>query len=720
MFAGSYLRLQPLSGGIVELCFDAQEGKVNILSQAALLELRAAVDEIKGQTSQLRGLILSSAKDSFILGADIKEFLPIFSEPDEVLLGYLNQAHSILRDIEELPLPTVTLINGEALGGGCEIALSTDFRVMAEGANIGLPETKLGILPGFGGSIRLPRLIGVENALEWIATGQSNSADNALQVGAVDAVVDGSRLLDAGLHLIEQCNAGKIDWQSRRHNKTGPLKLGKTEAMMAFETAQAVIFQKAGAHYPAPLAVVDLIKQSAAMSRDEALQLEAQSFAQLAKTDVCRCLIGLFLNSQLLKKQARTAAKLALPVERAGVLGAGIMGGGIAYQSALKGVPAVMKDITPQALQLGIKEASKQLNKRVDRKRLTNDQALQIMGAISPTLNMSELVGVDVVVEAVVERADVKAAVLAEAEQVAGDNAVLASNTSTISIDKLAESLQRPERFCGMHFFNPVPVMPLVEVIRGAQSSEQTIATVEAYAAKMGKTPIVVNDCPGFFVNRVLFPYLYAFNLLLRDGADFRQVDKVMERFGWPMGPAYLQDVVGIDTCCHGMAVMAEGYPDRMKAGGETAPELLFAVNRLGQKTEQGFYRYDADKKGKPKKFNDESVDAVLAALHPEGVQKMERNDIIARMMVPMCLEVVRCLEEGVIATANEADMALIMGIGFPPFRGGAVSYMESIGLEKFCLLADGFAHLGPLYQPTEKLREMAASGQSFFAREDA
>ncbi len=715
MFAGSHVQLEGLADGIIELRFDAKGAKANILSQAALTELRTAVAELK-QSVGLKGLILASAKDSFILGADITEFLPIFDGPADVITGYLNQAHDILRDIEELPVPTVTVINGEALGGGCEIALSTDYRIMAEGSKIGLPETKLGIIPGFGGSIRLPRLIGVENALEWIATGQNNRTDKALEVGAVDSVVSPDKLRAAAVHLIDQCNTGKLDWQAQRARKTGPLKLGKTEAMMAFETAQAVIFQKAGPHYPAPMAVVDLIKKSAAMERDDALQMEAEYFVQLAKSDVCRCLIGLFLNSQMLKKQARAAAKQALPVELAAVLGAGIMGGGIAYQSALKGVPAVMKDITPQALQLGISEASKQLNKRVERKRLSNERALQIMGSISPTLNMTELAGANLVVEAVVEKADVKAAVLAEAEQIVAENAVLTSNTSTISIDRLAGNLQRPQQFCGMHFFNPVPVMPLVEVIRGSKTSDQTIATVVAYAAAMGKTPIVVNDCPGFFVNRVLFPYLYAFNLLLGDGADFRQVDKVMERFGWPMGPAYLQDVVGIDTCCHGMAVMTEGFPDRMASEGESAPGLLFKAKRLGQKTGLGFYRYETDKKGKPKKLNDDSVDAVLAALHPDGVQKLERKDIVARMMIPMCLEVMRCIEEGIIASANEADMALIMGVGFPPFRGGAVRYMESMGLDKFCQLADSYAHLGPLYQPTDKLRDMAANGQSFFS----
>jgi len=715
IFAGSHVQLESLADGIIELRFDAADAKVNILSEAALGELRTAVDALKQQTDA-HGLIISSAKDSFILGADITEFLQTFAGPQETIIEYLNQVHDIFRDIEDLPMPTVTAINGEALGGGCEVALTTDYRVMAEGAKIGVPETKLGIIPGFGGSIRLPRLIGPENALEWIATGQSQSADKALAVNAADSVVDAAQLREACLHLLGQCQAGKLDWQTRRARKTGPLTLGKVEAMMAFETAKAVVFQKAGPHYPAPMTAIDLIQKSAGMARDEALQMEAQYFVQLAKTDVCSCLVGLFLNSQMLKKQARAAAKQALPVKQAAVLGAGIMGGGISYQSALKGVPVVMKDIAPEALQLGISEASKQLNKRVERKRLSNEQALQVMGSISPTLNMSELAGANVVVEAVVEKAEVKVAVLAEAEQVVAETTVITSNTSTISINHLAKSLKRPEQFCGMHFFNPVPVMPLVEVIRGAKTSDQTIATVVAYAAGMGKTPIVVNDCPGFFVNRVLFPYLFAFNLLLRDGADFRQVDKVMERFGWPMGPAYLQDVVGIDTCCHGSAVMAGGFPDRMHAECESAPQLLFQAGRLGQKTDQGFYRYEPDKKGKPKKLNDDSVDVVLAALQPDGSKKFERDDIIARMMIPMCLEVVRCVEEGIVATPNEADMALIMGIGFPPFRGGALRYMDAMGLDKFCQLADQFKNLGPLYQPTDKLREMAAAGESFFA----
>ena len=320
----------------------------------------------------------------------------------------------------------------------------------------------------------------------------------------------------------------------------------------------------------------------------------------------------------------------------------------------------------------------------------------------------------DVVVEAVVENPKVKLAVLADVEATVGADAIIASNTSTISIDHLAGALQKPERFCGMHFFNPVPVMPLVEVIRASKTSEETISTVVSYATAIGKTPIVVNDCPGFLVNRVLFPYFLGFNLLIRDGADFRQVDKVMEQFGWPMGPAYLQDVVGIDTCHHAIEVMEQGFPDRMKFDETSILDLLYEGKRYGQKNGKGYYHYEPDAKGRPAKTFNEEVLSLIQQVQSEP-KEFDPQEIIGRLMVPMCLEVVRCLEEGIVASAAEADMALIMGIGFPKFRGGALRYIDTIGAQQFCAMADQLAHLGNLYQVPEGLRKMADSGKKYF-----
>ncbi|OYW93715.1 MAG: fatty acid oxidation complex subunit alpha FadB, partial [Pseudomonadales bacterium 32-61-5] len=415
-----------------------------------------------------------------------------------------------------------------------------------------------------------------------------------------------------------------------------------------------------------------------------------------------------------LKKKAKAYDKQARDVKLAAVLGAGIMGGGIAYQSAVKGTPILMKDIREEGIQMGLNEASKLLGKRVEKGRLTPEKMAEALNAIRPTTSYGDFGNVDIVVEAVVENPKIKQSVLAEVEGLVSEDAIIASNTSTISISLLAQALKRPENFCGMHFFNPVHMMPLVEVIRGEKTSETAIATTVAYAKKMGKSPVVVNDCPGFLVNRVLFPYFGGFARLVSAGVDFVRIDKVMEKFGWPMGPAYLMDVVGMDTGHHGRDVMAEGYPDRMKDERRTAVDALYEADRLGQKNGKGFYSYETDKRGKPAKVVDESVKAVLAPIVYEQ-REVTDEDIINFMMIPLCLETVRCLEDNIVETAAEADMGLIYGIGFPPFRGGALRYIDSIGVAEFVALADKYADLGPLYHPTAKLREMAASGQRFY-----
>jgi 3-hydroxyacyl-CoA dehydrogenase/enoyl-CoA hydratase/3-hydroxybutyryl-CoA epimerase/enoyl-CoA isomerase len=313
-----------------------------------------------------------------------------------------------------------------------------------------------------------------------------------------------------------------------------------------------------------------------------------------------------------------------------------------------------------------------------------------------------------------VENPKVKQAVLAEVEGHVREDAIIASNTSTISITYLAQALKRPENFCGMHFFNPVHMMPLVEVIRGEKSSVTAIATTVAYAKKMGKTPVVVNDCPGFLVNRVLFPYFGGFARLVNMGADFQRVDKIMEKFGWPMGPAYLLDVVGLDTGHHGRDVMAEGYPDRMADNVRTAADVMYDEGRLGQKTGKGFYSYETDKKGKPKKVVDpQSYDLIKSVVQEN--REFTDEEIVEIMMVPLCLETVRCLEDGIVESAADADMGLIYGIGFPPFRGGALRYIDTLGVAEFVAIADKYAEFGPMYAPTEKLREMAKNGKTFF-----
>ena len=714
IFSGKSIQCTSLDAGITQLCFDAQGEHVNKFDQRTLAELTEVVAALRADAS-IQGLLITSGKDAFMVGADITEFLGHFAKPEAELTEWIMGTHRLFCALEDLPFPSVTAINGVCVGGGLEFSMSTGFRVLAANARIGLPETKLGIFPGWGGTVRLSRLAGADNAIEWIASGELNSAEAALGIGVADAVVAPGREREAALDLLGQAIAGSLDWKARRQHKLDPLKLNETERMMVFDSAKSFVGAKAGPNYPAPLAGIVAMEKGATLGRDEALAIEAADFARIAKTPSAFNLVANFLADQFVGRTAKQVAKAGAKVQLSAVLGAGIMGGGIAYQSASKGTPIIMKDIQEKALALGLAEADKLLVKAVERGKMSADKMAQTLNRIRPTLNYGDFKDVDLVVEAVVENEQVKASVLADLERQVKDDAILASNTSTISITRLAEGLQRPENFCGMHFFNPVPRMPLVEVIRGAKSSDRAVATTVGYALAMGKTPIVVNDCAGFLVNRVLFPYFGGFERLVADGVPFQRIDQVMEAFGWPMGPAFLLDVVGIDTAVHADRVMAQAFPDRMAPEGRTAMEALFDQKRFGQKNGLGFYAYVADRKGVPRKQADPAAQAILAPLVRRDLNDaITDQDIIDRMMLPMILECSRCLEDGIVATPVDVDLALIYGLGFPPFRGGALRYADAVGLRALCERAQAFRHLGKLYHPTAQMIQLAEAGSTF------
>ena len=714
LYTGPAFSVAALGDGIVELKFDLAGESVNKLNQVALRDFAAATQAI-AKDGSVRGVVVTSGKPVFIVGADVTEFGAMFAAGEEAIAKSVLEVNRMLCAFEDLPVPTVVAINGVCLGGGLELALACDYRVMSTAASVGFPEVKLGIFPGFGGSVRMPRIIGVDNAVEWICAGADKKADAALKDGAVDAVVAPEQLRDAALSMLQQCIAGKLDWKGRRATKLAPIKLNQMEMTMAFTSSMAVVGAQAGTNYPAPMLAIKNMQEAATLGRDAALEVEARYFAKAAITPQANALIGVFLADQGVKKAAGAWEKKSRKeIKQAAVLGAGIMGGGIAYQAAYKGTPIVMKDIRDDALALGMNEAGKLLAKQVEKGRMTPARMSETLSRIRPTLNYGDFGSVDIVIEAVVENPRVKKAVFAELEGLVRDDTIIASNTSTISISLLAEGLKRPQNFVGMHFFNPVNMMPLVEVIRGKQSSEEAVAATVKLASQMGKTPVVVNDCPGFFVNRVLFPYFAGFHMLLRDGADFLGVDKAMEKFGWPMGPAYLMDVVGMDTAVHAAAVMAEGFPDRMSHEWKNTTQVLVANQRYGQKNGKGYYVYAPDKKGRPKKSVDPATyDLLKDVVAPR--REFTPEEIVARCMVPMVNEVARCLEEKIVASPYEADMSLLYGIGFPPFRGGACRYIDQTGVASFLATADQLAPLGKLYEAPKLLRDMAASGKKFF-----
>ncbi|NSM11186.1 fatty acid oxidation complex subunit alpha FadB [Moraxella bovoculi] len=714
IYQGKSIQVSRLDGDIVKFHFNNENESVNKFDQATNAEFKEAVIALEND-STIKGAIVTSGKKVFIAGADITEFISYFKRPQDELETWLLDINDTFNRFEDLPFPKVCAINGAALGGGCEMTLVCEYRIMGQSGQVGFPETKLGIFPGFGGSVRAPRIIGVDNALELIATGNSLRPADALKVGLVDAVVADDILEQSAIDLVHKCISGEIDWQAKRAEKLEPVKLNKTEQAMAFNSAKGVIFAKANPkHYPSIALALDAVERHANLGRDEAVKIEATNFAKSAKTPQAAALVGVFLNDQLVKKRAKDQSKSAHDIDEMAVLGAGIMGGGIAYQSAVKGLPIIMKDIKAEQLDLGMNEASKLLSKEVERGKISTAKMGETLSKIRPTLNYGDFATPDIVIEAVVENEKIKKSVLAETESLIKDTAILASNTSTISITELAKSLKRPENFVGMHFFNPVHRMPLVEIIRGEKTSDEAVATTVALAQKMGKTPIVVNDCAGFLVNRVLFPYFGAFDLLIKHGADFVKIDKVMEKFGWPMGPAYLLDVVGIDTGVHASSVMADAFPERMNPDYKSATTVMFENNRLGQKNGAGFYKYELDKKGKPKKSVDTTTYELLKAVQ-DGNADFDEQEIIDRLMVAFCTETVRCLEDSIVASAGEADMAMLMGLGFPPFRGGPCRYIDQVGVKEFVALCDKYAHLGKAYEAPQMLRDMAERGESFY-----
>lgn len=715
IYEGKSLSVVMTDDGIAELVFDAQ-GSVNKFDQQTVSELDQATTAIKSAEG-VKGVLVRSAKSTFIVGADITEFTRLFDLPEAEVLAWVGKTSQVFDRFEDLPVPSICAINGFALGGGFEMTLVCDLRVADTTTRLGLPEVKLGLMPGFGDTVRLPRIIGSDNALEWMTTGRDRNGEKALKEGAVDAVVASENLRQAARTMLLDAIAGKFNWQQRREQKMAPLSLNKNESMMSFSTAAAMVAAQAGKHYPAPHKMVETVQKASKSGRTEALKLENQGFVALSKTDACKAQVGIFLADQLVKSKGKKMAKAATKVvKQHAVLGAGIMGGGIAYQGAVQGIPMVMKDIAQPALELGLAEAAKILTNGMQRGKVDANKMASTLNNISATLDMKAIADADLIIEAVVENPKIKAAVLKEVEQTVSDDAIICSNTSTISINQLAKALDKPERFCGMHFFNPVHKMPLVEIIRGENSSESTIASVVAATLKMGKTPIVVNDCPGFLVNRVLFPYFAGFSRLLIDGADFITVDNVMEKiFGWPMGPAFLLDVVGMDTADHASSVMSDGIPERMQKIDNDPVTLLYSNQRFGQKNGKGFYNYGTDKRGRPNKVAAPETYALFQG-HVADKRDFAAEDIIARVMIPMANEAIRCLEEGIVGSAAEADMALLYGLGFPPFRGGIFRYIETMGLSNFVALADKFADLGPIYQISDGVREMAASNKSYFA----
>lgn len=713
MFEGNSIRLQPLADGLVELVFDRRGEAINKFDARTVAELREAVAVLAADTG-LRGVLITSPKDVFIVGADITEFGATFQQSAEAITAGVRRSNEVFVALEDLPVPTVAALNGYALGGGLELALAATLRVMSTAAQVGVPEVKLGLFPGFGGTVRLARVAGLETAMRWVATGTPADARTAHAAGVVEAVAEPEALRDEALALLRRCVAGEVDWRAQVARKRSALP---GDAATFAATAQQVLEELAprlGRHQPAAPMALAMMAEGASQPRDEALRLEAEAFGRVARTQAAASLVRTFLNEQAVRKAAKKQAAGAKAPARAAVLGAGIMGGGIAFSSALAGIPVRMKDIRADQLDLGMTEAAKQLGRRVQAGRLPQAKADAVLAAITPQLDDAGLDAADLVVEAIVERLAVKQQVLAALEPQLRPDALIATNTSSLRLADIARPLARPQNLVGMHFFNPVPAMPLVEVVRGPQTSDAAVAAAVAYSLAMKKTPIVVADGPGFLVNRVLTAYFNAFNELVAEGVDFTAIDRAMESFGWPMGPAWLNDVVGMDTGAHVGDVITAGHPARMRAIEANPVHRMVRAGRLGQKSGAGFYRYERDAAGKPRRSADPAAQALLADLAPGGFTPMADEAIVERLMLPLLAEAIAALEDGSVASAAELDMALLLGVGFPAWLGGPLQYADWLGAAELLRRLEAHAAHGPAYAPPELLRQMAAQQRRF------
>lgn len=708
LFDGDVIRVELDGTGIAELCFDRRDGKINKFDNRTGEELRSAVAALRSAPG-LHGVLVTSAKNDFIVGADIFEFAALFAQTSQQIAQQIARYNDVFTAFEDLPVPSVAAINGLALGAGFEFAMTSDLRILAESAQIGLPEVTLGIIPGLGGTVRLPRISSLTTALEWIATGKPQSASRALSAGVADAVASSEALCQTARDRLWSL-IGSQDWRAIRLRKNASL----VAQAAAFAQCRAAL-SKVTVHEPAALLAVEVIETGCALPRDRALQVEHRAFVRNAHSQAASGLVQIFINEQFIARKTKSHEVRARKVAQSAVVGAGIMGRGIAVVAALHGTSVLMTDIAEAALVRGMAEARNDLDKKVSSGNVTREWAESRLALIRPVRDYAGFESVDFVIEAVAEDMTIKKIVLADIERCVTPDTVIASNTSSLSIGEMAGVLARPENLVGMHFFNPVPAMALVEVVRGSTTSREATATAVAFARSMGKTPIMVNECPGFLVNRILTPYMLGFLRAVHDGADYLAIDAAMEKFGWPMGPSFLADVAGLDTLMKALNIITAGFPDRMLVTVPHAVEIMVDHQRFGRKNGVGFYAYEPDARGRLRKIIDPKTASLLDQVQPGGRREIAEEELVERLMLPMIIESMRCLEEGIVESAAEVDMALVLGLGFPRYTGGPLKYADWLGVGHMIGRCDKYAYLGPLYQPTTGMRDAARNGRHFY-----
>ena len=721
MFLAKNLSLNIDKKGVASLVIDLPGEKVNKLSASVMTEIEQVLNVLSGNKAARVLVITSAKKDIFIAGADINEIKDLRDPKDA--FAKVSRGQEIMNKIAALKIPTIAVINGACLGGGLELALACKYRVAIANpkTQLGLPEVNLGIIPGFGGTQRLPKLVGLPEALKIILSGKAIDARKALKIGLVDELIREEFLTEKLSQFANEilknpesnCYLSLRSEARKKRFIFETLLFGK---FLIFYFVQKDLWEKTKGRYPAPFVALEVIKRTYGRTYGvRGFKTELEAFCELCVGDISKNLIEIFFTNEALKKDSGVDTDVVgADLERVAVIGAGVMGGGIAWLFANNGINVRVKDINQKAIALGYNQIIKIFDQLKKIKKLTQEQINFKIGNVTTSLDYIGFTHADLVIEAVVENMAVKKTILAEAETKVEKNTVIASNTSSLSISEMASVLQNPERFVGMHFFNPVNRMPLVEVIRGEKTSDAAVATIVKLSKRLGKTPIVVKDVAGFLVNRILLPYMNEAAYLLQEGAEIKRIDSVIEKFGMPMGPFILADVVGIDVGVKVAHSLEEAYGERMRVADILEEIYQNHKTLLGKKVGKGFYIHTAQNhvNGEVNKI----LSKVRSAKNIHTIY-IRDEEIIDRCILMMANEAAKCLEENVVKNASYLDMAMIMGCGFPPFRGGVLKYVDSCGIENVVKkLQELNKKHGKRFEVSKLLLEMAQRKQKFYA----
>jgi 3-hydroxyacyl-CoA dehydrogenase/enoyl-CoA hydratase/3-hydroxybutyryl-CoA epimerase len=684
------------------LAIDVPGEKMNTLQSAFADEMEEIFVELESKQDKLAGMVVHSTKpDNFVAGADVR-MLDACTSAEEAQ-GLAAKGQQMFDKLASMPFTTVAAINGPCLGGGLELALACDYRICsdADGTRLGLPEVQLGLLPGSGGTQRLPRLIGLLPSLDIILTGKQLRAKKAKKLGLVEESVPNSVLLNVAAQYATKS-------KPKRKVSTKEKLMSGVGRGLIFDKARKQTLEKTHGNYPAAEAILDVIRYGLEKGMKKGLDNEAKRFGELVMTSESKALRSIFFATTEMKKDNGAEAE-PLKINRIGVLGGGLMGAGIAHVSVAKAkVPVRVKDVSEKGVLNALQYNYALFEKQRKRRILTKAKVQANMNQLTGGTDFTTFSRADMVIEAVFEDLSLKQQMVNDIETNGKENVIFATNTSSLPIAQIAEKAEKPENVIGLHYFSPAEKMPLAEIIPHEGTSEQTIATTVAFARKQGKTPIVVKDKAGFFVNRILAPYMNESAHLLLANEPIEHIDKSLLDFGFPVGPITLLDEVGVDIGAKIMPILVNELGERFQ--GPDVFDVLLKDERKGRKTGKGFYTY----KGKDKKV-DESVYKLLAITPNKSISA---EDVALRCVLPMLNEAVLCLEEGIIRSARDGDIGAIFGIGFPPFLGGPFRYMDQFGLPELVAKMNDFANnYGERFKPCAVLEQMAENGQSFYGQ---